>query len=240
MNHANTYNLDLVRTALETLTGRAGGLPGIGVLYGPAGWGKTTAMVVVANVSRAYYVQMRSAWGRKALLEKILIEMGLPARGTIAQMLDEICEQLAKSGRMLMIDEFDFALKGDATVELVRDIYEGSQSSIMLAGEELLPRKLARWERFHSRVLSWVPAQPVSIADARLLAPVYCETPCAEDFLGMLVEKAAGSVRRVAVNLAQAGQLAALAGWRKIDLKTWADRPIYTGRAPARTLPEGC
>lgn len=239
MKTANIQNLDLVRTALEALTGRTGGLPGIGALYGPAGWGKTTALVAVANKTRAYYVQMRSAWGRKALLEAILKNMNLPAKGTIAQMLDDICEQLGKSGRPLMIDEFDFALRSDAMVEIVRDIYEGSQAAIVVAGEELLPRKLARWERFHSRVLAWVPAQPVSLADAKALAPIYCETPCAEDFLAMLVERAGGSVRRVAVNLTQAAHVAALEGWRRIDLSTWKDRPIYTGRAPARELPEG-
>jgi hypothetical protein len=37
---ANIHNLDLVRTAIEALTGRTGGLPGIGAVYGPAGWGK--------------------------------------------------------------------------------------------------------------------------------------------------------------------------------------------------------
>lgn len=239
MKHANIQNLALVRTALEKLTSRTDGIPGLGCLYGPAGWGKTTAMVAVMNATRAYYVQMRSAWGRKALLEKVLIEMGFKPRGTITQMLDEICGQLGRSGRPLMIDEFDFALRGDAMVELVRDIYEGSQAVIVLAGEELLPRKLARWERFHSRVATWLPAQPVSLADAKLLAPIYCDTPCADDYLAMLVTRAAGSVRRVCVNLAVAAETASLEGWRKIDLATWQDRPVYTGQAPARELPEG-
>lgn len=240
MRTANIQNLTLVRTALESLNGRAAGLPGLGVLYGPAGWGKTTALVAVANASRAYYVQMRSVWGRKALLEKILFEMGLKSHGTIARMLDDICTQLASSRRPLIIDEFDFALRGDSMVELVRDIYEGSQAPMMLCGEELLPRKLARWERFHSRVLAWMPAAPVSLADARELAPVYCATPCDDDYLGLLVEKSAGSVRRIAVNLARAAEIAAAEGWRKIDRKSWGDTPLYTGHAPARALPEGC
>ena len=71
MQTANIQNLSLTRTAMESLSARANGLPGLGVLYGPAGWGKTTALVAVSNSSRAYYVQMRSAWGRKTLLEKI-------------------------------------------------------------------------------------------------------------------------------------------------------------------------
>ncbi|MEN9357144.1 MAG: hypothetical protein RL695_1315 [Pseudomonadota bacterium] len=240
MQTANIQNLSLTRTAMESLSARANGLPGLGVLYGPAGWGKTTALVAVSNSSRAYYVQMRSAWGRKTLLEKILIEMGMKPTGTVSRLLDDICTQLAASGRPLIIDEFDFALRSDSMVELVRDIYEGSQAAMILAGEELLPRKLARWERFHSRVLTWIPASAVSLADAQALAPIYCATPCADDFLKMLVDAAGGSVRRVCVNLARADDLAKSEGWRKIDRKTWGELPVYTGQAPIRTLPEGC
>lgn len=237
---AEIHNLGLVRVAVERLVGRQAGLPGIGCLYGPAGYGKTTALVAVANSTRAYYVQLRSAWGGKALLENILIEMSLATRGrthgTTTQMLDTVAQQLAASGRPLIIDEFDHCCRGDAMVELVRDIYECSQASIIIAGEEMLPRRLLRWERFHSRVLSWVPAQPVSLADARILAPIYCATPVAEDLLAHLVAAAAGSVRRVSVNLAAIDEVAAVEGWDSATLALWGERALYTGEAPQRVL----
>jgi hypothetical protein len=40
------------------------------VYYGPSGFGKTTTIVAVANETRAYYVQMRSAWGKKPCWKK--------------------------------------------------------------------------------------------------------------------------------------------------------------------------
>lgn len=232
---AQIHNLSLVRTAIERLAGRQHSLPGFAVLYGPAGYGKSTALLAVANETRAYYVQMRSAWGRKALLEKVLIEMGIKPAGTIPQMLDQVCAQLAASRRPLMIDEFDFALRSDNMVELVRDIYEGSQATIILGGEELLPQKLKRWERFHSRVLSWLPAQPVSLADARALAPIYAKGfDLTDDLLDHLVGIASGSVRRVCVNLSGIAEEAAINGWDQVTLAKWADRQLYTGEAPRR------
>jgi DNA transposition AAA+ family ATPase len=234
---ANIQNLSLVRMAVDSLLNRHANLPGIGVIYGPAGYGKSTAMLAVANQTRAYYIQMRSAWSRRTLLEKILIEMGLPAKGTIAQMLDAVCRQLAASRRPLMIDEFDFCLTTDKMVELVRDIYEASQSPIIVAGEELLPRKLERWERFHSRVLSWVPAQPVSFEDARQLVPIYCpDVPVADDWLRWAVESSGGSVRRVSTNLFNANSVSALEGLAEISIATWEGRDLYTGKAPERSL----
>lgn len=234
---AQIHNLSLVRTAAERLAGRTAGLPGMAVMYGPAGYGKTTAALAIAHENRAYFVQMRSAWGRKALLEKILLEMGAKPHGTIPQMLDQVCEQLATSGRMLMIDEFDYCGRTDSLIELVRDIYEGSQATLLLLGEELLPQKLKKWERFHSRVLSWIPAQPVSLQDAALLAPLYCpDVHVASDLLEHLVKMASGSVRRVSVNLAAIYEAASVEGWETVTRAQWGERPIYTGEAPRRAV----
>lgn len=234
---AQIHNLDLVRTAAERLTGRTAGLPGMAAMFGPAGWGKTMAASAIANENRSYFVQMRSAWGRRALLEKILFEMSIKATGTIPQLLDHVCEQLATSGRMLMIDEFDHCTRNDAMIELVRDIYEGSQATILLIGEELLPKKLKRWERFHSRILSWIPAQPISVDDAAKLAPIYCpDVHVATDLLEHLVQMSSGSVRRVSVNLANVYDAAAVEGWETVTRATWGDRQIYTGEAPRRSL----
>ena len=232
---AQIHNLDMVRVAVERLINRQDSLPGFAVLYGPAGYGKSTALLAVANETRAYYVQMRSAWGRKALLEKILFEMGLKPFGTITNMLDQVCAQLGASGRPLMIDEFDFAVRSDGMVELIRDIYEGSQATVILSGEEMLPQKLKRWERFHSRVLSWLPAQPVSVADAGALVPIYAPgIKIADDMIEHLVHLASGSVRRVVVNLSGIHEAAATAGWSKVDRAVWGDRILYTGEAPRR------
>lgn len=232
---AQIHNLELVRTAAERLNSRTAGLPGMAALYGPAGYGKTTAALAIANENRAYFVQMRSAWGRKALLEKILLEMGAKPHGTIPQMLDQVCEQLATSGRMLMIDEFDYCVRNDSMIELVRDIYEGSQATLLLLGEEMLPQKLKKWERFHSRILSWIPAQPVSLQDAAALAPIYCPgVHVADDLLDHLVKLSGGSVRRVSVNLATIYEAAAVEGWDVAARSTWGDRQIYTGEAPRR------
>ena len=119
----------------------------------------------------------------------------------------------------------------------LRDIYEGSQTTLLLLGEELLPQKLKKWERFHSRVLSWIPAQPITVDDAALLAPIYCTgVRVAGDMLEHLVKLSGGSVRRVSVNLASIYDEASLEGWETVDRSTWGARPIYTGDAPRRAV----
>lgn len=232
---ANIANLDMVAIVMDKIVNRQEGLPGLAVYYGPSGYGKTTATVAVANRSNAYYVQLCSAWGRKTLLQKILFEMGIKSGGTIPDMLDLIVEQLAASRRPLIIDEFDYAAAKPGMIELVRDIYEGSQSSLLLVGEELLSVKLKKHERFHGRVLQWLPAAPVSLADARKLADIYCaDVTVADDLLAHLVEISHGSVRRVAVNLVNVRDASLVEGLDNVTRAAWGNRPLYTGEAPRR------
>lgn len=230
--------LDLVSATIERLDRRRSGVPGIGVLYGPSGWGKTFATNSIAVESRAYYVQMRSAWRSKTMLEKILYEMGVKhGSASKSTLLDMVCEQLSASRRTLIIDEFDYCAKSDTLVELTRDIYEGSQGSLLLVGEELLPKKLEQWERFHSRVLTWAPAQPVTVSDAAKLASIYCpDVTLSGDVHTHLVDLAKGSVRRVCVNLTAIHEHCLTCGLAEVGLPELRGIALYTGRAPERRV----
>lgn len=233
-------NVSLCGEALLCVTDRAPHLPGIAAFFGPAGWGKSTAAAYWANKRRAYFIQVKSVWTRKALLGAILKEMGMHPARTLYEMADQVSEQLVLSGRPLIIDEADYLVENNG-VELVRDLHESSNAAILLLGEERLPDKLKKWERFHSRVLSWVRAQPVSIDDAEHLARLYCkDVEIATDLLQKVQKLSHGSVRRVAVNIElireESLKIVGLKvdGVRKIDLATWGDRELYTGEAPPR------
>jgi hypothetical protein len=188
----------------------------------------------VANARRARYVQAKSVWTKKHFLKAVLFEMGIKPGSTIPEMADQVAEELAQSNRPLIIDEMDHLVDRNA-VELVRDLYESSQAAILMIGEEALPNKLKRWERMHGRVLAWVPAQPVTVGDARQLTSLYCpRVKVADDLLARLVELSHGSVRRVCVNLERVQEEAMVQGTDVMDLGTWGKRELYTGEAPKR------
>lgn len=187
-----------------------------------------------ANKYRAYDVQAKSSWARKALLGAILKEMGVLPGKTVYELVDQACEQLALSGRPLIIDEMDFLVKR-GMVELVRDLYEGSGAAMLLIGEEMLPDKLKPWERFHNRILQWAPAQPCELADTRALARLYCrEVQTADDLLECLTETVHGNASRICVNIAEMRQVGMSEGREAIDRAFWGDRGFYTGQAPKR------
>lgn len=236
MGIAQTANLGLCDMAIERAQTRTQSLPGMVCLYGPSGVGKSVAATYVSNRRRAYYIQAKSVWTKKYFLQAILREMGITPGRNIPEMLDQAAQELALSNRPLIIDEFDHVIDRKA-VELVRDIYESSQAAILLIGEERLPDKLKKYERFHGRILDWVPARLVSLDDARKLAPIYCQDiDVADDLLEVIVDKAHGSMRRVVVNLERIHEIALSLGWPMATKALWSDRALYTGQAPKRRL----
>lgn len=227
-------NVALCMSTLHRAINRPRHLPGIVIMYGPSGYGKSTAASVATIRTEACYVQARSSWTRKAALQAILKGLGVAAGKTMSEMTDQIAEELALSGRPLIIDEIDYLVE-KGTIELVRDIYEASQAPILLIGEEGVPAKLKRWERMHGRVLDWCPAQPASLDDAKLLAALHLEkVTIADDLLSRVYELSAGSVRRICVNLSRIEEECRLYGMDAVDLAAWGGRELYTGEAPNR------
>ncbi|MGH1460966.1 MAG: AAA family ATPase [Neptuniibacter sp.] len=234
--YAEITNISLCDVALERAIERTQSLPGMVCLYGPSGFGKSVAALLVANSRRAYYIQAKSVWTKKHTLTAILHEMGITPAATIPQMMDQAAQELAMSGRPLIVDEMDHLVEKKA-VELIRDLYEASQAPILLIGEEQLPNKLKRWERFHGRVLAWIPAQPISLDDAKKLLPIYANGINVEDdMIEHLVQISGGSVRRVAVNLESIREKSMEYGWETVDRRTWGKTELYTGEAPKRRI----
>lgn len=233
---APLQNVAICMAAMDRAINRPRHLPGMVVLHGPSGWGKSTAAAVAANAHRAYYVEARSTWTRKAMLAAIVKEMGIRPGGTIPVMADQVAEQLSLSGRPLIVDEMDYVV-GRGLTELVRDLYDASRAAILLIGEEGLPEKLEKWERFHGRILSWVAAQPASLADVGELARYWCPgVRMGADLLAHIHKLSNGSARRICVNLELARERAAQMGVDSVSLETMDGVGMYTGAYERRSV----
>lgn len=229
---AALYIVAAAMGTMEQVVNRTDRLPGIGVLYGFPGYGKTIAASKLVNMYNAIHVEAKSFWTRKNILETILHNMGIRPEVTISKMFDQVCKELSDTGRPLIMDEMDHIVEKGA-VELIRDIHDKADAPILLIGEERLPGKLAKWERVHSRIMVWTPAPAASLDDARELARYYASGITVEDdLLAAITTKAHGSVRRISVNIDRAKTEAITRGLTTIGLKDWGKTGLYTGEAP--------
>lgn len=229
-------NIAVAERAIARALGRGLHQPGLVVMHGPSGYGKSMAAAWVTSRNRAYYVQADDYWTKKTMLKDLCKALGLVVKPstTVYDMALAVKAQLEQSGRPLIIDEFDYVVE-KSLVESVRSLYEGSKAAILIIGEEALPQKLKTWERFHGRILDWYPAEPGSLPDARELARLYCpHVDVQDDLLEKLVEKTKGSVRRISTNLETIQDAALGMGWETVDLNIWGNREIHTGEPRRR------
>lgn len=227
-------NVGLLSGAMKRAQARPIGLPGLVAMYGPSGYGKSAAAAFAANQHRCYYTECRDTWSKKAFLLAILRDMSILPGRTLSEMVDQIAIQLSASRRPLIVDDVQYLLD-KATANVLTDIYNASEGTIVLIGEERVPASLQRLERLHNRVLEWVPAQPATLEDIRQLAgESYPELKFGDDLLEDLNRVTKGCLRRIAVNLYRVQSEASAMMLDYVDKAAWGSKAWFTGEAPSR------
>jgi DNA transposition AAA+ family ATPase len=234
--HGNTVaplaNVARLITLIDRCENRAHGLPGMGTFFGRAGLGKTTAGIYATNKYAACHVQVLPFGGVKTLLAMIVNELGINPGKTVPALFDQAAAGLARSGRPLLIDEADH-LRTDMMIETVRRLHDETGVPVILMGEEGLPQKLARWERVHSRMLSWVGAEPATMDDVGHLVGIYApDLEISPEVRAKLLAASRGSIRNVSTNLANLREFSRERGLTRITLSDWGTRPFHSGQAP--------
>ncbi len=211
--------------------------PGLHLLYGESGWGKTTAVIAVANEFRCAYLPAMEAMSKKSMLIDLLIAIGeRNHKGTIPDLARRAADRLLDTGQALIIDEADKLIK-EGMLEIIRAIHDRSQVPVVLVGEELLAEKLERFERFHNRIIGFHAAQPATLADGRLLAEAYARgVEVAEDLVRETVRETRGVTRRIKANFLKIGREARAEGEASVDLHWFVTggREFLTGAKPKR------
>lgn len=232
---AQLTNMRLAMQTMVQIDGAPAGVPRIGLFYGFSGYGKTFAAAHVYSHFEAVFLTANPVWTQRAMLESIGRELGIARLERSApRLLTQITDTLAGDPRALIIDEADFIVERD-WIEILRSIHDNTRAAVLLIGEESLPAKLKKRERFDNRILVATPAQPATLEDALLLRDYHCTSATvADDLVVAILAACDGVARRIVVNL-QAAQARALAeGANFIDRAGWGDAPFMTGQVQTR------
>ncbi len=227
-------NVVALRSAFNALAGRDAGIPGMGLVYGSTGFGKTTAIAWLVNQVRGIYVRANATWTPSTMLGALMREIGAePLRNRNSVMVDYIIGKLTLDNRPLFIDEADYLFSNLKMPETLRDIHDVSGAPVMMIGMEGIERRLVHHKQLARRVSQWVEFRPVDLADARTLTTTVCEVKISDDMLERLHAEAKGNVGLMVVGLARIEALAKANDWEKIDLARWGTRQVFLSQ-PAR------
>lgn len=215
-------NVSRLEEAGEALIQRGFGMPGMGVIWGETGAGKTTAVTWFANRCNAVYVRAMATWSPASMLNSILRELDqLPRRQSCAPMVEQIVEALAMSNRPLFIDEADYVINQKRMTETLRDLHDMASVPVVLVGMEGIQKRIIHAQQVSGRIAQWVKFQPCDLADTEKLAKGLCEVGIATDLLASLHEAAKGQIRLMVVGLSKIEQRAKARGLEVISLCDW-------------------
>lgn len=234
---APTKNVSALMNAYTALESRGPGIPGMGLVYGYTGAGKTTAVTWLMNKTSGVYVRAISSWTPASMLARVMQELGAEPLHRRAAMSDFITARLIEKQRPLFVDEADYLLRDVNMLDSLRDIHDLAGVPVILIGMSGIERRLVHRPQLARRISHWVEFLPSDQADARTLTDAVCEVQIDDDLLARLHREAKGSIGLMSVGLSRIEALGKANGWKSITAEHWGPRKLFLG---SPTLSEAC
>ena len=231
----NVVNL---REAYEAVRGRDTGIPGMVLVHGETGYGKSTTLAWLSNQVSGVYVRATAAWTPSAMLGEIMIELGAsPMHNGGAAMVKHIAAKLIGTQRPLIVDEADYPLGNPRMIETLRDIHDLSHAPVILIGMKGIDRKIAHRPQLARRISEWVEFLPADIEDTHVLVKSVCEVELEDDLIEHLHNEAAANIGRMIVGLSRIERFAKTNDLDRIGVANWGGRQLFlASRSTARGI----
>src|SRR5574344_36246 len=146
-----TRNVKNFITTINNLQNRAAGVPGMALIYGEPGLGKTQSALWWAANNDAIFVSAKQSMSVRWLLEDIVKEMGDTPLFKSSDLFEQIVIELIKRPRVIIVDEIDYLATDKCAVEMLRDIHDRTYNPIVLIGMSMADKKLKRYKHLFDR-----------------------------------------------------------------------------------------
>ncbi|MCG9722142.1 ATP-binding protein [Shewanella sp. Isolate7] len=217
---------------MENLQGRSSITPGIGLVHGPSGFGKTTTMCWLINqlgARNASYVRCYATDTPSSFIARIMEELGADMLYPLRKSVDFIVNRMNERQLPLFIDEADHIVGQSRIMETIRDLYDATELPVILVGMEEIARRISHRKQLFNRVSEWVEFQPADLEDVHEFASQLLDdrVQVAEDLLEHIRKRSGGEVRRILTALEKIERSALANDLDFVDLDAWGEQPLF-------------
>lgn len=199
-----TQNVMNMTAALGELERRSTVVPGLFLVHGHQGFGKTMATQWYAVQAGAVYVRAQAAWTVNWMLQELCGQLGLAPEGITRHNFRLAREELFKRPRLVFLDEADYIIRDRRMLDTARDLYDMSGAAIVMVGMAGSREAIARKSpQFWSRVSQEVEFTPLSAADVQMIAAELAGLKLTPSNAAKIQRQAEGNFRKTVVLLAQ-------------------------------------
>lgn len=211
-----TKNVKQLISMMNRLREREDGVPGMGLVYGEPGLGKTYAITWWAAQNDAILIRSANLMSARWLLEEMVEELGEIPYNKFSDIFNQVVTQLIKTPRTIIVDETDYLTIDSRAVETLRDIHDKTNVPIVLVGMGTANKRLQRHKHLYDRLLEIIKFEPFSKQDITSIIDQLSEVPftdCAKKLLYTRTNR----FRQLVKTISKAEQVAKSNGIKEID-----------------------
>ena len=182
-----TKNVKQLISMMNRLREREDGVPGMGLVYGEPGLGKTQAIKWWAFKNDAILIRCNQMMSARWLLKEILDYMSEIKPYSISDSFDEVIRNLILTPRVLIVDEVDYlTMDKNKSIEILRDIHDKTNVSVVLVGMTNAHSRLKKFSHLYDRLSEIVKFERFSKSDIKTIVKELSEielTDCAIKYI---------------------------------------------------------
>lgn len=160
-----TNNVKRFITMMNNLQNRAEGVPGMGLVYGEPGLGKTQTINWWAFKNNAILIRCTQLMTARWLLNEILDEMGEISCIRLSDCFKIIVRNLLTDPQVIIVDEVDYLTIDSRAVETLRDIHDKTNVPIILVGMSNAKSRIKKFKHLYDRLSEIVQFKPFTKTD---------------------------------------------------------------------------
>ncbi len=196
-----TRNVKTFVNVASSLEGRDAGVPGLALLWGSRGLGKTRAALWYAAKNGAIYIRAKTKWSDSWMLSEIATEIGLSfgARPSFKALFEGTVGSLKERPKLILVDEVN--IPPISCLNTLRDLHDLSDSPFLLIGHEGVLQRLKPIGPLFDRLLYISEFKPFNHEDLKDFAGQCLDVPASDDALAKVLKLTQGNVRKSIVLL---------------------------------------
>jgi DNA transposition AAA+ family ATPase len=204
---ATTKNVKEFTAALSRLQNRQDGIPGMALIYGEPGLGKTRTALWWAAQNDGVFIRTKKLMTGHWLLEELVAELGEAPQHRTSELFRQAVDQLLTKPRTVIVDEADYLTHDGRVIETLRDVHDTTGTPMVFLGMDAADKKLKRFRHLWDRFSEVIKFQDLSVHDVKTIADQLCDVQLDDSAVAWLHSQA-NKFRRVVVMLYRAESIA--------------------------------
>lgn len=217
---ATTSNVELFVDLCTSLERRDKGIPGLGLIFGDPGLGKTRTAIWYADKVGAVFIRALATATLRSFLEDLVIELGQEPMFRTSDLYRQAEGALSENPRLIIVDEIDRLASYWKAIEALRDLTDQTGIPILMVGMDTSERKLARFRHLYYRMKAHIMRfKPLSEPDVRKFVDQLCEVQLADSAISEIHKITGGRIGDIISELYKAERIARANDFKTIEAK---------------------